>query len=122
MDLPIGVVQQSLPEGTCRVTVFGEVDMTTVDRLTDALADAVGSRRTRMVVLDLQDVRFMGACGFTAIINAGAVAEQRRMIFQVENASDVVASLLHYFGAGNLVHDNSDRLPPWVRSTDDSLA
>jgi anti-anti-sigma factor len=105
MYTPIHVVQQCLPEGTCRIGVFGEVDVTTVDQVTDALTDAIEGRRAPVVILDLQEVAFMGACGFTAIIDAHTSAGKQEIAFGVENATSVVARLLDHFGVGHIVQN-----------------
>lgn len=65
------------------VTVAGEIDIHTVDRLRSAVAEGLGRVADGQdggppLVIDLTDVTFLGSRGLTALVEASKAAERRR--------------------------------------------
>lgn len=75
----------------CRVTAAGELDVATVDRLDEALADALG--RSPMLVLDLAGIAFIDSTGLNALVRARQRAMRSRARF-VLVPSPIVRRLL----------------------------
>jgi anti-sigma B factor antagonist len=82
------VAEQMLRIDTCRVahdheavviTVAGEIDVLTVDRLRDAVSHGFDQLpENAMLVLDLTNVTFLGSPGLQALVNATRAAGRRR--------------------------------------------
>jgi anti-sigma B factor antagonist len=62
----LGIQVTHLPDGTL-IRVSGDIDMSTVGTLSDALEDSKGSNR---VVIDLSDVFFIGSAGLAVLISS----------------------------------------------------
>lgn len=69
---------------TAVVTVHGEVDIATVDRLQECLAEAVAAEADRLVV-DLSDSSFLGCVGVATIARAGQVLPGRDVVVWCPN-------------------------------------
>jgi anti-sigma B factor antagonist len=61
-------------DGTIRVAVFGELDLTTAPALDQALRDA--HQHVRQVTLDLRSVTFMGSSGLAVLFAAADRARE----------------------------------------------
>ena len=84
------------------VTVTGEVDAVTGDRLSAALADAIATSE-KGVVVDMQEVTFFGSEGVRAIMGARQLATDSRRTLAVARPSPVVRRLLAILGLEELV-------------------
>jgi anti-sigma B factor antagonist len=73
---------QALPTAVI-VTVVGEVDGWTVDRLRVALGQALDQPGERAVVVDLTRVSFLGSVGLGALVQARREARARREALRV---------------------------------------
>ncbi|RZT86818.1 anti-sigma-factor antagonist [Pseudonocardia sediminis] len=71
--LPAGP-SPSDPTGEIVVTVDGEIDGCTTSELLARLIDALHVAAGRTLVVDLSEVRFMGACGITVLLTIRADA------------------------------------------------
>ena len=61
------------------ITVAGEIDMLTVDRLRAAVSDGFDQLPAgAILVIDLTDVSFLGSQGLQALVDATLAARQRR--------------------------------------------
>ncbi|MBB2506446.1 MULTISPECIES: STAS domain-containing protein [Pseudonocardiaceae] len=63
--------------------VHGELDLLTAPQLRSRLTHALTGSRHTVLVTDLTDVRFLGAAGITALLQAREHAHQRRIAFRV---------------------------------------
>lgn len=76
--------------GAVRLTVAGEIDLSTSDQLADALATAFV--HADVVELELTDVPFMDSSGVRALTREVAIDDRRRLV--VVEASTAVRRLL----------------------------
>jgi len=83
------------------VRCAGEIDTSTVDQLSQALGEAVGSDAAA-VVLDLTGVRFMDSTGLHAVIVGATAAESVGVRFSVL-PSTPVERLLEMAGMRDIV-------------------
>ncbi|WP_028934039.1 anti-sigma factor antagonist [Pseudonocardia spinosispora] len=65
----------SVRAGAIVVVATGELDVLTVPRLRETLAESVRSPEADTLVLDLTDVEFLGSLGLRALVEIAAEAE-----------------------------------------------
>lgn len=92
----------SVTEGerlTVRVT--GDIDLSTADKLAEALEEAV--TRAREVRVDLADVTFLDSTGIRALVQGYRAAQGRGTTFYVVGAQQWIAKVLEVTGVGPLL-------------------
>jgi anti-sigma B factor antagonist len=91
-------VTVAIDNGTCVITVVGDVDISTVAQLTEAIDRALAGA-PREVVFDLSGVRFMDSSGLAAMVTvpaAGAPVSVRsashiaRRVIEVSGLADAL--------------------------------
>jgi anti-anti-sigma factor len=87
--------------GTATVTVHGEVDLDTLDQLSDALA-AVSS--SAQVDVDLAEVLYMDSAGLRSLLTAKADIDHLGGRLRVTAASSMVDRLLEIAGVAELLY------------------
>jgi anti-anti-sigma factor len=83
------------------VRVAGDIDLSTADKLGEALEDAVG--RSREVRVDLAEVTFLDSTGIRALVQGYRAAQGRGSQFYVVGAQQWVAKVLEVTGVGPLL-------------------
>jgi len=58
------------PQGTYHVSVAGELDLPSLGQLTDTVDELGRLPRCRRILLDLQAITFLGACGVSWLVYA----------------------------------------------------
>jgi anti-anti-sigma factor len=58
------------PQGTYRVSVTGELDLPALEQLTETVDELGRLPRCRRILLDLQAITFLGACGVSWLVYA----------------------------------------------------
>ena len=89
-------------EGTCRVVLAGELDVSTVSRFNAALADA-RVRRCQAVIADLRDLTFMDSTGLSAVLVAEMHSRTRRQRFAVVRGPRHVQELFRLTGVDHFL-------------------
>ncbi len=89
--------------------VSGEVDSPERDELRDAIV-ACGAPGTRVVVLDLSGVTYMGSSGLSALLSAREQLLDRNIRLCVDQCSDIVARLLDLTGVRDYLGRSTDPL------------
>jgi len=69
-------ILRSRSEGAEVVAAIGEIDLSTVDSLRAALADATATTSVHSVVVDFSRVEFLATCGLNELIVAQQSAKQ----------------------------------------------
>jgi anti-anti-sigma factor len=98
MEPPFRVAQVAVREDVCRITVFGDVDIATVGEMSAAITAAITDQRNRIVILDLEPVTFMSACGVGALVVGRMLAEQRQVVVHIERWSPAVVRVVALCG------------------------
>jgi len=98
MEPPFTVARQALGDGAHRVAVCGEVDLATAEALSEALTATITRPRTRLVILDLEQVSFMDASGVRVLLAAEQLSEQRGTVLRIDRCSARVVRVLELCG------------------------
>jgi anti-sigma B factor antagonist len=83
------------------VRVAGDIDLSTADKLAEALEEAVS--RSREVRVDLTQVTFLDSTGIRALVQGYRAAQTRGSAFYVVGAQQWVAKVLEVTGVGPLL-------------------
>src|SRR3954465_8172165 len=83
VDTPFRGTEQAMREAACVVAVSGDVDLATIAAMADCLIAAVGRMQIRTVILDLEQVTFMGAIGVESMMNAQDLADRRGTVLRL---------------------------------------
>lgn len=95
---PVGFsVQQHAAGGTVRLLVAGELDLTTVPALIDAIDDALDGSLARLVI-DLAGLTFLDCAGLPALLHGRTAAGARSVGFEVCNAAGIPLTVLRLTG------------------------
>ena len=90
-------VEISEVDATVFLRLQGELDVATADQLRNALATAMVSDATK-VVLDLADLTFMDSTGLAAVLTASRWAESEGRCLRLRNPTRCVRKLLRLSG------------------------
>jgi anti-anti-sigma factor len=85
-------------DGVLTITVAGEVDMATVDHLTDALREAVIRSDATAIIVDFAEVTFCDSSGIAALDEAYGAATARPIRLRVINVRPAVRRVLEITG------------------------
>jgi len=83
------------------VRVAGDIDLSTADKLGEALEEAVS--RSREVRVDLGEVTFLDSTGIRALVQGYRAAQTRGSSYYVTGAQQWVAKVLEVTGVGPLL-------------------
>lgn len=98
--LLVQVVQR--PGRALSITGHGEIDMTTVDTLTDTLITALRQEKPLHIDVNLAEVTFMDSSGVNALMACRAIAEQAGCRITVSRARPTVHRLFTLTGVSHL--------------------
>lgn len=90
-------------DGCAVVAVAGESDFSVVGRWRDAMAELTAEGGPRRLVVDVSGLRFMGAGGAQALVEAQEAMMARGGSLAVAGAHGVVARMLEITGADQRV-------------------
>ncbi|MFL6105658.1 MAG: STAS domain-containing protein [Marmoricola sp.] len=91
------VSTETRDDGSCTVSVAGEVDIATVDEFLDAASCCLDSGGTN-VVIDLGGVTFIDSSGLGALVRIRNLARERGADVTLDRVPDAVARLLEVTG------------------------
>ncbi|BAL86129.1 hypothetical protein AMIS_9090 [Actinoplanes missouriensis 431] len=87
------VTSLDVADGTATVTLQGEIDILTVERLRVVLGEAVASR-PREIVVDMAGVAFIDSTGLGALISGFQRARDKSIAFRLAHPSANVRQIL----------------------------
>jgi anti-anti-sigma factor len=96
--------------GTARVIVSGDLDMAVAEVLTTAISGALRTDGIWLVEMDLSGLRFLDACGLSALLAARNDAQAMEKTFRIRGMNGLPLRVLEITGAlgilsGKLVED-----------------
>jgi anti-anti-sigma factor len=94
MDVPVAVSGEAAGQGVLRLTVSGDLDMVTGKALATTMVRAVSGGGVTGLVVDLEHVTCVDACGVRALLVGHEVALRRGVAFQVINPPGRVRRIL----------------------------
>jgi anti-anti-sigma factor len=97
MAEPLLAISTSLQKSETIIKLSGECDISNVDDLNKAIYDTLVSENRR-VVLDVEELDFMGSCGLTPIQRAIESLQPVGGIVVVHRPSRMMKWLLDFFG------------------------
>lgn len=83
---------------TVRLAVAGEIDLATVDPLTDAMIEIIKDDRPAHLVVDFAEVAFLDSSGVSALVAAWHLASVDQVGFTVVNCRPNVLRVLEITG------------------------
>jgi anti-anti-sigma factor len=111
--VPLGLTTQTDADGTVRLAVVGEIDMATVDPLTDTMIAILRGQSPTRLLVDFTQVGFLDSCGVSALVAAYHLAETSQVDFAVTNCRPNVLRVLEITGmAKSLNATPSDQAEP----------
>lgn len=81
-------------DGVVTVAVRGEIDMGTVEVLSEALTKAIDVASAPGVVVDMSAVRFCDSSGLRALVDAHRAAQRQNTLLRVGRVSEQVRLVL----------------------------
>ena len=84
--------------GTIIVGISGDVDLSTVAEVNNAMLAAVDDADATVVVADLAAVTFIDSAGINTLLKSRRLAEERGRRFRIVNATGVVHEVLDLTG------------------------
>jgi anti-anti-sigma factor len=94
----LSIAESSAGAGVIRLTPDGEIELSTVEVLHSAVANAVSRSRPDTVIVDLEAVTFLDSTGIAALVRARHFADAHGTSYQVVNARDQVRWVLDISG------------------------
>jgi anti-sigma B factor antagonist len=85
-------------DGGVRLSVSGEIDISTVDQLRSAVMEVLGQPGVSRLLLDFDPLRFLDSSGIAALIGAYRTAEEQGVGFGVLNCHGTVRHVLEITG------------------------
>ena len=92
-----------LAGGGVRLTVCGDIDMTTSDHFRRTVMRLVGDPAVTALTLDLADLDFVDSNGVTVLVKAHRAAGERGIPFGVTEAQDPIRGLLEMLGVYDML-------------------
>jgi anti-sigma B factor antagonist len=96
--LAVDISSRPIADGLVLIAVAGEIDMATVDDLSEAMHSAVLQEGTTDVVLDFANVTFCDSSGFAALDAAYAEGSRRGTALRLINVQPQIRRLLEIVG------------------------
>jgi anti-sigma B factor antagonist len=87
--------------GVVTLTLTGEIDLGTVDSLTEAITAAVEADDVARVLVDLDEVRFLDSTGIGALVAGWRLANENNKTLRLINAHALVQEVLEVTGVWN---------------------
>ena len=99
-------IHTSRDGGQARVAAEGEIDLSTVGELRDAvLRCAEGAER---LLLDLEGIEFIDTTGLAALLELRSTLQTRGVLFEIAAADGPVRQAVDVTGLGHLLAASSD--------------
>jgi anti-sigma B factor antagonist len=96
--LHLRLTTHATADGGVRLAVAGEIDIATVDQLTDVLTEIIRNRRPARLDVDFAEVTFLDSSGVAALVAAWRSASADRIGFAVVNCDPNVLRVLEITG------------------------
>jgi anti-anti-sigma factor len=90
-------------EGVVRIAVAGEIDMTTGDRFSDTLRQALNEPDTQRLLIDVSQVDFMDSNAVAVLARTRRTAMEQNILFGIVNAQGPVRHVLEMLGVYELL-------------------
>src|SRR3954447_24710847 len=94
----IDIDTRVLSGGVIRVSLAGEIDLSTLPQLDGALTSVVGRDGVTAVEVDFAGVTFCDSAGFAALDRAYAVAARRSLSFRLTEVRPAIRRMLAILG------------------------
>jgi anti-anti-sigma factor len=94
-------VSDASPDGVdvpARVRIGGEVDLGSARELEDRLRCVLAESNGRAIIVDLEDLEFLGACGVSVLLAAKHYAAEAGRDVRIMNAQGSPARMLRLLG------------------------
>jgi anti-sigma B factor antagonist len=98
---PALTLQSSRADGTAQIRAAGEIDLSCVDELRQAVLGA--AEDAERVLLDLSPVDFIDTTGLATLIELRSTLQGRGVLFEIEAADGPVRSAVDVTGLGHLL-------------------
>jgi anti-sigma B factor antagonist len=96
--IPLGLTTEADCDGAMRLNVVGEIDMATVDPLTDTMISIIRGQKPKRLVVNFADVAFLDSLGVSALVAAWHLASTSDVDFAVTNCRPNVLRVLEITG------------------------
>jgi anti-anti-sigma factor len=105
-------IDANCPEqGTVRVAVTGEIDLSTADLLRAALLGVLAAQRPRRIEVDLAEVTFLDCGGVTVLVVVGNAAARTGCQLRITNPQPIVRRVLDLTGLLDTLTARFARIP-----------
>jgi anti-sigma B factor antagonist len=91
-------ITSQVDDGVARLSISGELDMSTTEDLRAQVAVALGAARLRGLVIDAVDLDFCDSSGIQALVQARSAAVRQGITFQLANVRGVTRRVLQVTG------------------------
>jgi anti-anti-sigma factor len=81
-----------------RVKIGGEVDLASARELEDRLRRVLAESNCRAIIIDLEDLKFLGACGVSVLLATKHCATEAKRDVRIINAQGSPARILRLLG------------------------
>lgn len=105
------IEQHTINDSELRLTVTGEVDLSTRDLLAETLHTAITAGGVTDITIDLDRVTFLDATGISALIGGRKLAAQYGVTYLVTNPHGTVHRVLEVTG---VLRTLTERLQPFL--------
>jgi anti-sigma B factor antagonist len=85
-------------DGVVRLSVTGDIDLSTSESLTERIVEAINTDGTNEVVIDLESVTFLDSTGIAALMKGRRLADEHTVGYHVINPRDLVRQVLEITG------------------------
>jgi anti-sigma B factor antagonist len=97
----LSINRHTVNDNGVRLAVAGEVDLSTCDRLEQAILNTLAADHLAVLVVDFDKVTFLDSTGITALISGRNTALERGVTYQVINTHGIVQRTLDITGVLN---------------------
>jgi len=87
--------------GVATLRLTGEIDLTTVDQLGEAIANEINRNDVAAVLIDLDQVTFLDSTGIATLVKGRHTADRQGKRIAVTNAHGLVRRVLDVTGTWN---------------------
>jgi anti-sigma B factor antagonist len=95
---PFGLTRSPARSGMICLSVSGEIDISTVGQLRDAIDLVLEEPGVGRILLDFEPLRFLDSSGIAALVGAYRAAEERGIRLGVRGCSGTVRHILEVTG------------------------
>lgn len=97
-DSGLALTRTATSSGMIHMSVTGEIDISTVDRLRNALNLALTEPGVGHVLLDFEPLRFLDSSGVATLVGAYRTADERGIRLRIRGCSGTVRHILEVTG------------------------